>query len=188
MKKLTVAFTIFTLVVLGTVAVFVAYPSHLRPIGVKQVDSAFGGTWLRENNESFTFSVLANGAVRIIYLNGSVQTIPPNYKHGIGGLQDFGPGIADRGGFIESFKQVNDTATLTIIALKVSNAEAHLFITGLNSTPPAIRLQEYKGYLYFFDGNSLTAVYDYRYIMYIICARENITQQQLIKLLNYLAN
>ncbi|PSN95053.1 hypothetical protein B9Q04_01625 [Candidatus Marsarchaeota G2 archaeon BE_D] len=168
-KKLTVALTIFALVVLGIITVFVAYPSHPQPIGVKQVDSAFGGTWLRENNESFTFSVLTNGTIRIIYFNGSAQTIPPNYKHGIGGLQDFGAGILDRGGFIESFKQANGTATLTIVALKVNNAETHLFIKGLNTTPTVI-LQKYNGYLYFFDGNNLTAVYDYKYIMYIIWA------------------
>ncbi|PSN88972.1 hypothetical protein B9Q11_01290 [Candidatus Marsarchaeota G2 archaeon ECH_B_SAG-F08] len=187
-KKLAVAFTIFALVVLGIIAVFLTHPSHPQPIGVKQVDSTLGGTWLSENDESFTFSVLANGSIRITYFNGGVQTIPPNYKGEIGGLQDFGPGIADKGGFIEYFKQVNSTATLTIVALRVSNAEAHLFIQGLNTIPPPIKLQKYKGYLYFFDGNSLTAVYDYKYIIYITWVREYVAQQQLIKLLNYLAN
>lgn len=85
-KKLAVASTIFVLVVLGLIAIFVAYTPHLQPINVEQVDSAFGGIWLRQNNESFMFSILANNSVQIKYFNGSVQTIPPNYRDEVAGL------------------------------------------------------------------------------------------------------
>jgi hypothetical protein len=186
--KLTVAFIASALVVLGLTIIFIAYSPHLQPIGVEQVDSALSGVWLRENNESFRFSVLANSAVQIIYFNGSVQTIPPNYKNEIGGLQDFGPGIIDRGGFIEFFKEANSVASLTLVVLKVNNTEANLFITSLNTTPTTIRLQDYKGYLFFIEGNSLTAVYNHKYIIYIIWVGVNTTQQQLMKLLSYLAS
>ncbi len=186
-KKFAVAFTILILAVLGLTVIFVVYAPQRRALSVGQVDSALGGSWLRENNESFVFSVLADNSVRIKYFNGSVQTIPPNYKGEVGGLQDFGPGIIDSGGLVESFKQSNGGGTLTLTVLDVSNTEAHIFINGLNTTPNTVELQSYRGYLFSIEGNSLVAVYNYRYIIYISWAGANFTQAQLMKLLNYLA-
>jgi len=71
--KLAVVFTVLVLAALGLTAIFAVYAPHQQTIGVGQVDSALGGSWLRENNESFVFSVLANNSVRIKYFNGSVQ-------------------------------------------------------------------------------------------------------------------
>jgi len=85
--KLAVVFTVLVLAALGLTAIFAVYAPHQQTIGVGQVDSALGGSWLRENNESFVFSVLANNSVRIKYFNGSVQTIPPNYKGEVGGCR-----------------------------------------------------------------------------------------------------
>lgn len=82
---------------------------------------------------------------------------------------------------------MNGKAALTLVILKVSNSEAHIFITGLNDTPTTIKLQNYNGYLFFVGGNNLTAVYNYSYVVYVIWARGSITQLQLMKLLRYLA-